>query len=103
MPAEQSLTMAIRGLAESLASNLKPIRVNVVGPGIVKTKTFDGYMNDNEKSSLFEHQKDGGTLTGEIAELERVTEACLWLTRDRRATGAQIYSDSGASFVNPGV
>ena len=102
-PAEQSFTMAIQGLAETLAIDLKPIRVNVVGPGVVKTKTFDGYLNDNEKSSLFEHQKNGGTLTGEMAEPEGIAEAYLWLMRDRGATGSQVYSDSGAKFVTPGV
>jgi NAD(P)-dependent dehydrogenase (short-subunit alcohol dehydrogenase family) len=42
-PAEQSWTMAIRGLAETLAVDLAPIRVNVVGPGVVHTEILMGW------------------------------------------------------------
>jgi NAD(P)-dependent dehydrogenase (short-subunit alcohol dehydrogenase family) len=42
-PAEQSWAMAIRGLAETLAVDLAPIRVNVVGPGVVHTEILMGW------------------------------------------------------------
>ena len=102
-PADQSFTMAIRGLMETLALDLRPIRVNAVGPGVVKTKTFDGYLDEKEKTELFEHQARGGTLTGEMGEPSGIAEAYLWLMRDRGATGVQAYSDSGGRFVDAGV
>ena len=48
-PAEQSWTMAIRGLAETLAVDLAPIRVNVVGPGVVQTDIFDGLGDEGRR------------------------------------------------------
>jgi NAD(P)-dependent dehydrogenase (short-subunit alcohol dehydrogenase family) len=95
-PAEQSWTMAIRGLAETLAVDLAPIRVNVVGPGVVQTEIFDG-LGDEGKEALWKVQREGGTLTEEVAQPESCAEAYLWLMRDRSAMGAQVYSHAGAT------
>ena len=48
-------------------------------------------------------QREGGTLAEEVAQPESCAEAYLWLVRDRSATGAQVYSDAGASYAKPGV
>lgn len=101
-PAEASFTVAIRGLAESLAVDFRPVRVNVVGPGVVDTPIF-GSLSEEQRAGLFERQAGEGTLTGALALPEETAEAYLWLMRDRSATGQQVYSDSGASFVTTGV
>ena len=102
-PAEQSTTMAIKGLMETLAIDLRPIRVNAVGPGVVLTKTFEGYLKPEELEALVERQANGGTLTGEVARPEGIAEAYLWVMRDRGVTGTQVFSDSGAKFVDTGL
>jgi NAD(P)-dependent dehydrogenase (short-subunit alcohol dehydrogenase family) len=80
-------------LAQALALDLKPIRVNAVQPGYVDTGLW-GEQRENMKELV-----EGKMPTGKFAAVEDVAEAYLWLMKDANTTGTVARTDSGCFLV----
>ncbi|KAH8800280.1 hypothetical protein F5884DRAFT_741675 [Xylogone sp. PMI_703] len=85
---------ALEGMMRGLAVELKPIRVNMVSPGAVKTELFDRLIPADEMEIFLRDMADG-TLTGEVGRPDDVAEAYLYLMKDRFVTGHMINSEGG--------
>ena len=83
-------------VARNLALDLKPIRVNVVSPGLVDTEMWDPLIPDREqKAGLFRlHVQKHAT--GRVARPEDVAEAYLYVMKDANIMGRVVSTDSGA-------
>ncbi|OJJ44436.1 hypothetical protein ASPZODRAFT_71603 [Penicilliopsis zonata CBS 506.65] len=88
----------VGSMARNLALELRPVRVNVVSPGLVDTELWDALLSEEQKGELFQEVKAKNP-TGRVARPEDVAEAYLYLMRDVNITGRIISSDSGASLV----
>lgn len=93
-----SVGSAVESLARSLALELKPVRVNVVSPGIVQTPLLDVFL-ENVGGDVGEVWKRKETLVGEFGRPEDVAEAYAWLMKDRFVTGAIAKSEGGRMLV----
>ena len=80
----------VEGLTNTLALELAPIRVNALHPGIIGDSPFwaskppevlDGYKSR--------------TPGGQLATMEDVVDATLFLLRNRGISGTQLYIDRG--------
>lgn len=85
---------ALEGLAQALALELAPIRVNVVQPGPVDTGLWAG-MSEEELAGFKAHVEKNMP-TQRLAQPEDVAEAYLYTLKDPNLTGAVIKTDSGA-------
>lgn len=89
---------AVEGLTRGLAVDLKPMRVNTVSLGAVKTELLDGYLNSEggeEKLEAFRR----GSLTGRLGRVEDVVEAYLYMMRDGFVTGEVLKTHGGRLLV----
>lgn len=85
---------ALEGLAQGLALDLAPIRVNVVLPGAVETELWGG-MSKEELAGM-KSNIEKNMPTQRLAQPEDVAETYLYTLRDPNLTGALIKTDSGA-------
>lgn len=85
-------------MARNLAVDLKPIRVNVVSPGIVDTPLWDGPLTPEQKEGMFKAYA-AKLPTGRVANAEDIAEAYIYLMKDGNATGRVVTTDSGALLV----
>jgi NAD(P)-dependent dehydrogenase (short-subunit alcohol dehydrogenase family) len=81
---------SLEGLVRGLAVDLKPMRVNLVNPGAIKTELFAG-MNDEVMEGFAK-----GTLVGKLGRPEDIAEAYVYLLKDGFVTGTSIGSNGGA-------
>ncbi|XWW92783.1 hypothetical protein V2A60_000710 [Cordyceps javanica] len=79
---------AVEGYARGLAVDLRPIRVNVVQAGAVRTPL----LGDNPEV-LARFARD--TITGTVGRPEEIAEAYLYLMKDSFITAAVIESSGG--------
>jgi len=84
---------AKEGLARGLAVDLKPIRVNSVAPGAIRTEMFEA-VHKGRAEEIIEYYK-AKTLTGTIGTPEDMAEAYLYLMKDQFITGVTLGSDGG--------
>ncbi|RFU82155.1 dehyrdogenase reductase domain-containing [Trichoderma arundinaceum] len=92
---------AVEGLAKGLALELKPLRVNLVAPGPVKTRLLETFADDNmggNVDALYDALKND-TLGGFVAEPSDVAEAYIYLMKDRFATGTVIHNNGGVFLI----
>lgn len=85
---------ALQGLAQALALELAPVRVNVVQPGFVVSELW-GEMSEEELATM----KDNIARTiptQRLAQPEDVAETYLYTLRDPSLTGTVIKTDSGS-------
>ncbi|KAL0941942.1 short chain dehydrogenase reductase family [Colletotrichum truncatum] len=87
---------AKEALTKGLAVDMKPVRVNIVSPGSVKTELFDHAIkslgDDQEKAmQMF----SGGTLLNRIGTPEDLAEAYLSLMKNYFITGTTIHVEGG--------
>jgi NAD(P)-dependent dehydrogenase (short-subunit alcohol dehydrogenase family) len=88
----------LHGLTMNLALDLKPIRVNLVSPGVVETELWDStFDQETKKKHLAEFVKN--IPTGRVAQPEDVAEAYLFLMKDPSVTGTVVDSNSGALLI----
>ncbi|MBN3785321.1 SDR family oxidoreductase [Burkholderia sp. Ac-20353] len=94
------LAAAVRGveaLAQSLALELKPIRVNVVSPGLVETPLFDGFDPD-VRAALF--AQAAATLPGGRAgRADEIGDAIAFLLGNDYVNAEVLHVDGGGRFV----
>lgn len=85
-------------MARNLALELKPVRVNVVMPGLVDTEMWETETTPDEREAMFKFMQ-GKLPTGRIATADDVAEAYIYLMKDRNITGRVITTDSGTSLT----
>lgn len=94
------VSAAVRGveaLARSLALELKPIRVNVISPGLVETPLFDSFGAEG-RATIFKQATD--TLPGGRAGYsDEVAEAILLLLGNGYMNAEVLHIDGGGRFV----
>jgi len=85
---------AITQMAQTLAKELAPLRVNVVSPGLIDTPAYDG-MPAEAKKGMFEATARSLPV-GHTGASEDVAEAIEFLLGSQFTTGALLDVDGGA-------
>ncbi|GIJ90504.1 hypothetical protein Asppvi_009459 [Aspergillus pseudoviridinutans] len=80
----------LHGMVPGLALDMKPLRVNFVSPGPVKTDLFS-----DEVAEMLAKK----TALGKVGSVEEVAEAYVYLMKDTNATGSCVSSNAGSLFV----
>ncbi|MBZ9812994.1 SDR family oxidoreductase [Mesorhizobium sp. CA7] len=92
---------AINGMlltvAPILAVELKPLRVNVVAPGVIDTPWWD-FLPDDQRQAVFAEYA-GKTPVGRIGRAEDVAEAIAFLVSNSFMTGQVLTCDGGLRFA----
>ena len=81
-------------MMRNLALDLKPIRVNLISPGLVDTELWDWMPKEQFQGFAEGHRR--ATTTGRVGKPEEVAEAYLYCMRDRNISGSVIDTNSGA-------
>ncbi|EKV12963.1 Short-chain dehydrogenase [Penicillium digitatum] len=81
----------LHGLTRNLALDLKPLRVNLVSPGVVETPLWGA-------DGVPEMFKSGTTL-GKVGVPDEVAEAYVYLMKDTNATGSCVSTNSGSLLM----
>jgi NAD(P)-dependent dehydrogenase (short-subunit alcohol dehydrogenase family) len=84
---------AIEGFARALAVELKPIRVNVIQPGLVDTPFLDLFGKDRRAALLAEYSKR--ILVGRPGTAAEIADAVLFLMKNGFVTGITLTVDGG--------
>jgi NAD(P)-dependent dehydrogenase (short-subunit alcohol dehydrogenase family) len=81
----------LHGLTRNLALDLKPLRVNLVSPGVVVTPLWgQGGVPDEMKNY---------TTLGKVGTPDEVAEAYVYLMKDTSATGSCISTNEGSLLL----
>lgn len=88
-----AINAALEALVPVLASELRPLRVNAVVPGVVDTPWWSR-MPDGQKARLFEDLARRVPV-GRVGRPEEIAEAILFATRNGFVTGSIIDCDGG--------
>jgi len=91
------IAASLYGAARQLAFDLKPVRVNVVSPGVVDTDLWSA-MNAEQKNKYFEETAKKMP-TGRVGDVQDVAESYLWCMSDGNVTGEVVRTNSGALLV----
>jgi len=83
---------AVENLVRCLAVELRPIRVNVVSPGIIDTALFD-WMGAEKSDRIA--AMTAGQLVSRIGRPEEVASALIYLMQNGYATGTTVDVDGG--------
>ncbi|MBS1230111.1 MAG: hypothetical protein H6R17_3388 [Proteobacteria bacterium] len=84
----------LESLAQSLAIELKPRRVNVISPGLVDSPTWAG-MSDGERTALFAAAA-AALPVGRIGQVDDLAHAALAILENGFITGSVVHVDGGA-------
>ncbi|RKP52216.1 SDR family oxidoreductase [Trinickia fusca] len=87
----------VEALARALALELKPIRVNVVAPGLVDTPLFDVFGQET-RSAIFKQAADSLPV-GRAGRPEEIAEAISFLMSNGYVTGEVLHVDGGGRLV----
>lgn len=87
---------AILAMGRTMASELGPIRVNMVSPGIVDTPYYD-WMNIGQKQALFK-QMGERLPVGRIGRPDEIAHSIIMLLENDFITGAVLDIDGGGSL-----
>ncbi|KAF2202883.1 NAD(P)-binding protein [Delitschia confertaspora ATCC 74209] len=88
---------AMQALTRGLAVDLKPIRVNIVEPGAIKTEFWSGVVERMGQAVFEKYAK--GTLVGEVGEPQDTAEAYAYLMKDSFITGTAVSTNGGTLLV----
>ncbi|KAK6515035.1 hypothetical protein TWF506_007388 [Arthrobotrys conoides] len=89
---------AVEGLTRALAKDLKPVRVNCVSPGAIKTELFDSFGDAATVQTMVEAYSEK-TLTGQIGKPEDTAESYLYIMKCAFVTGTTLQVDGGYLLV----
>ncbi|KAI9369008.1 short-chain dehydrogenase [Aspergillus egyptiacus] len=81
----------MHGMTKNLALDLKPLRVNIVSPGAVRTPLWG--------SDEAAEAAGAKSLTGKVGTVEEVAEAYVYLMKDSNATGSCVSTNSGTPLL----
>ena len=84
-------------VAPILAVELKPLRVNVVAPGVIDTPWWD-FLPDDQRQAVFTEYA-GKTPVGRIGRAEDVAAAIAFLVSNGFMTGQVLTCDGGLRFA----
>lgn len=87
----------LHGTMRGLALDLKPIRVNLVSPGVVDTDLWAG-MSQEQKEGMFKTFEEK-LATGKVGQVEDVAEAFLYAMKDKNLTGSLISTNGGGLLM----
>lgn len=87
----------LHGMTRNLALDLRPIRVNLVSPGLLNTNLWKD-LSASDREDMYKAASEKN-LTATLGQPEDVAEAYLWLMKDSNATGVIAVSDSGSKLV----
>ncbi|KAF2653339.1 NAD(P)-binding protein [Lophiostoma macrostomum CBS 122681] len=88
---------SVQGLTRGLAVDLKPIRVNIIEPGAIKTELWDGFASRVPGGAAeFEEMLRQKTLTGTVGLPSDTAEAYAWCMRDHFVTGTVAGTNGGS-------
>lgn len=88
---------AITQMAQTLAKELAPLRVNVVSPGLVDTPVYDG-MPADVKAGMFAGAAQSLPV-GRTGTAEDIAQAIAYLLGNGFTTGAVLDADGGARMA----
>lgn len=89
-----AINSAVEGLARGLASDLAPLRVNVVSPGLVDTPIYSG-MDEATREGMFQSVAES-LLVKHIAKPEEIAQTYVYLASNTFTTGTTIQIEGGA-------
>jgi NAD(P)-dependent dehydrogenase (short-subunit alcohol dehydrogenase family) len=84
---------AVEGFARALAVELKPIRVNVIQPGLVDTPFLNLFGKERRDALIAEYSKK--ILVGRPGTADEIADAVLFLMRNGFVTGITLTVDGG--------
>jgi NAD(P)-dependent dehydrogenase (short-subunit alcohol dehydrogenase family) len=88
---------AIAALAPILAVELRPLRVNVVSPGVVDTPWW-GVLPDAQKASIFAEYA-AKTPVGRVGQADDIAKAIAFLIFDSFMSGETVICDGGLRWA----
>ncbi|KAF2139061.1 uncharacterized protein K452DRAFT_328396 [Aplosporella prunicola CBS 121167] len=91
-----SFAGGLASMARGLALDLKPIRVNLINPGVVDTELWR--MPEEQKRAIFKGYEEKMP-TGRVGRVEDVAEAYLYCMKDQNLTGSVISTNGGSLLV----
>lgn len=92
-----SVCGAMESLTRALAVELKPIRVNAVSPGFVRTNLWSN-MPEQQRESMYE-SVGKSLLVGRVGEADDIAQAYLFLMQEGFSSGQILVVDGGALLV----
>lgn len=92
-----SVCGAIEAMTRALAVELRPLRVNAIAFGMIRTELWNHLTN--EQLAAMDDSAAETFLVGKLGEPEDAAEAFLYLMKERYATGQILVVDGGASLV----
>ncbi|WP_392673665.1 SDR family oxidoreductase [Streptomyces sp. LN785] len=93
-----ALNGAVESLVKPLATELAPVRVNGVSPGVVDTPWWNG-IPDEARQAYFA-QVAAVLPAGRVATAEDIAEVVVLAATNANTTGTVIESDGGARLVS---
>jgi NAD(P)-dependent dehydrogenase (short-subunit alcohol dehydrogenase family) len=92
-----AINAALEVLAQGLALELAPVRVNTVSPGMIVTPLWDGIPEDKRRA-MFEATA-AGLPVKRVGQPEDVANAILYLAATPFASGSTIFVDGGGGIA----
>ena len=89
-----AVNLLLESLAQSLALELKPRRVNVISPGLVDSPTWAG-MSDSDRAALYAATASALPV-GRIGQVDDLAHAALAILENGFVTGSVMHVDGGA-------
>ena len=96
-PISTAMAGALEHLAQGLAVDLAPIRVNIVCPAAIRTDVWNAFPADQREQRIAEMTRRQPL--PRIGEPEEVAEAYLYLMRGGYTTGQVLRVDGGTSLT----
>lgn len=89
---------ALEAMVPSLASELRPLRVNAVSPGVIAT-TWWNIMPEEQRAAFFK-ESAAATAVGRVGEPEDVALSIVYLIQNGFVTGSVLECDGGLRLDN---
>jgi len=91
------VTGALKAMARGLATELAPVRVNCVSPGIVDTSLWDWALPDIKPAVYKQYEEKSPTKS--VGYPDEIAEAYGYCIRFKHVTGTSLTVDGGATLV----
>ncbi|MCE3269142.1 MAG: Short chain dehydrogenase [Burkholderiales bacterium] len=88
------MASSLNEVAQTLAVEIAPIRINVVAPGLVDTPLYDSMTN---KEQIFNEFKSNVPLQ-RVGQPDEIAKAIFFVASNKNMTGAIIHIDGGATL-----
>lgn len=95
--AAASVCGAIEAMTRALAVELRPLRVNAIAFGMIRTELWNHLTN--EQLAAMDDSAAKTLLVGKLGEPEDAAEAFIYLMKEQYTTGQILVVDGGASLV----